>query len=196
MKKLLITLTLLFIGCAMFAQESSAPKAKKERMPMYVGANIGFDNWQSSNTDGSLKIRISSFEFEPIFGIKPFKKLPDSAIEFGLCFDTKGNGTSGNLKREAKFTALTVKYVHNFKPFAKIPKLSPFAFAGVAISGQHYEDDAPYTTEYSDVFGFTIPVGGGGKYAINEKFEAVAAAEFGLGSLLNFGMTAGINFKF
>jgi hypothetical protein len=146
--------------------------------------------------DGSVKVRINSFEFEPYFGMRPFKKQPNSAIEIGLRFDTEGNGTSGNLKRKAKFTALTARYVYNFKAFEKMPKLNAFAFGGITISGQHYEDDAPYTTEYSDVFGFTIPVGAGIKYSINEKFEAVAKAELGLGSLMNFGMTAGINFKF
>ncbi len=196
MKKLFITLTLLFIGCAMFAQESSAPEAKKERMPKYVGAAIGFGNWQSVDYSGSNPIRISSFEIDLTFGIRPFKKLPNSALEFGIKFDTTGTGTSGSISRSARVCGITAEFVYDFKSFTKLPKLNAFVFGGVNISSEGYSESGPTYDDSSSFNGFTIPVGAGIKYSINEKFEAVGRAEFGLGSLMNFGMTAGVNYKF
>ena len=196
MKKNFIILISLFIGCAMFAQESSASETKKERIPMYIGASIGFDNWQSVDYRGSDPIRISSFELDLTYGIRPFKKLPNSALEFGIKFDVDGSGTSGSISRTARVFGITAKFIYDFNNFTKLPKLNAFVFGGVNLSSEGYSESALYYDDSSTFFGFTIPVGAGIKYAINNNFEATAKVEFGLGSLMNFGITAGVNYKF
>lgn len=196
MKKFFITLTILLIGCAMFAQESSASETKKERMPMYIGAAVGFDNWQSVDYSRSNPIRITSFEIDVTYGIRPFKKIPNSALEFGIKYDTEGSGSSGSVSRSARVCGITAKYIYDFKSFTKLPKLNAFVFGGVNFSSEGYSESGRNYDDSSSANGFTIPVGAGIKYAINNKFEAIAKAEFGLGSLMDFGMTAGVNYKF
>lgn len=67
--------------------ETEAPAAESssgggKRPPMYIGVEMGYSSMDSFY-DGHL----GGFEAAPSFGIAPFSKLPDLALEFNLMMD-------------------------------------------------------------------------------------------------------------
>ena len=77
----------LFVCGGAFAQEAEAPAAESsggggKRPPMYIGVEMGYSSMDSFY-DGHL----GGFEAAPSFGIAPFSKLPDLALEFNLMMD-------------------------------------------------------------------------------------------------------------
>lgn len=194
MKKFFITLTVLFIGCAMFAQESLAPKAKKERMPMYVGASMGFDSYSPCDF-----YRVSAFAIEPRFGFSPFKNKQMS-IEINLRFATKSTNTVDKNKFEDTNFGMSAKYIYNFKPIEKFPKLNFYAGGGIGFLVNHctesFETVYAHKSKDTVIYKFQLPVCAGAKYQISNKFEGVAQMELGLGSMMEFSILAGVNYKF
>ena len=88
-KKVLVVAAVLalFVCGGAFAQEAEAPAAESsggggKRPPMYIGVEMGYSSMDSFY-DGHL----GGFEAAPSFGIAPFSKLPDLALEFNLMMD-------------------------------------------------------------------------------------------------------------
>lgn len=88
-KKVLVVAAVLalFVCGGAFAQEAEVPAAESsggggKRPPMYIGVEMGYSSMDSFY-DGHL----GGFEAAPSFGIAPFSKLPDLALEFNLMMD-------------------------------------------------------------------------------------------------------------
>ena len=110
-KKVLVVAAMLalFVCGGVFAQEAEvpeteapvaetpaaeAPAAKSssggggKRPPMYIGVEMGYSSMNSlSITAFNVSGHLGGFELVPSFGIAPFSKLPDLALEFNLMMD-------------------------------------------------------------------------------------------------------------
>lgn len=98
-KKVLLVATMLalFVCGGAFAQEAEAPAVESsngggKRPPMYIGVEMGYSSMDSFSFDfgegvGSVSGHLGGFEVVPSFGIAPFSKLPDLALEFNLLMD-------------------------------------------------------------------------------------------------------------
>lgn len=101
-KKVLLVATMLalFVWGGAFAQEAEAPAVESsngggKRPPMYIGVEMGYSSMDSfsANFDlgeelgSSVSGHLGGFEIVPSFGIAPFSKLPDLALEFNLLMD-------------------------------------------------------------------------------------------------------------
>ena len=196
MKKLLIILFTLFIGTAAFA----------ERPPMYAGAVMGFDG----HCGPYINHYFGSFAFEPHFGIYPFAKK-NMGIEASFRFATKNDfnygGYTGTGSYTESYTAFIVRYLYEFKAIEEIPKLNIYGIAGLGMAFRKFdwlcysntranETGNGWYTETEKRPCVTFPIGAGARYQIQDHIEAVAQAEFGLGYLLGFNLSVGVNYKF
>ena len=97
-KKVLIVAAMLalFVCGGAFAQEAEAPAAESsggggKRPPMYIGVEMGYSSMNSLSITADLLVNVSGhlggFELAPSFGIAPFSRLPDLALEFNLMMD-------------------------------------------------------------------------------------------------------------
>lgn len=103
-KKVLVVAAMLalFVCGGVFAQEAEVPETEAptaesssggggKRPPMYIGVEMGYSSMNSlSITAGDLvdvSGHLGGFELVPSFGIAPFSKLPDLALEFNLMMD-------------------------------------------------------------------------------------------------------------
>lgn len=86
----------LFVCGGAFAQEAEAPAAESsggggKRPPMYIGVEMGYSSMDSFSIAVADSVNVSGhlggFEAAPSFGIAPFSKLPDLALEFNLMMD-------------------------------------------------------------------------------------------------------------
>ena len=202
MKKVFIILFALFVGCALFAQEDSAPK---ELPPMYAGGVMGLDG----HCGPYMNHYFWSFAFEPHFGIYPFAKK-NMGIEASFRLVTKNEFNKGYSLKDyytETYTALFVRYMYEFKAFEDVPKLNIYSIAGFGIAFRQFEWPA-YSSSRADETGdgwylekenrpiVTIPLGAGVRYQLQDHLEAVAQAEFGLSYLLGFNLSVGVNYKF
>ena len=77
--------------------ETEAPAAESssggggKRPPMYIGVEMGYSSMNSLSITAADLVDVSGhlggFELVPSFGIAPFSKLPDLALEFNLMMD-------------------------------------------------------------------------------------------------------------
>ena len=77
--------------------ETEAPAAESssggggKRPPMYIGVEMGYSSMNSLSITAADLVNVSGhlggFELVPSFGIAPFSKLPDLALEFNLMMD-------------------------------------------------------------------------------------------------------------
>ena len=77
--------------------ETEAPAAESssggggKRPPMYIGVEMGYSSMNSLSITAAGLVNVSGhlggFELVPSFGIAPFSKLPDLALEFNLMMD-------------------------------------------------------------------------------------------------------------
>lgn len=97
-KKVLVVAAVLalFVCGGAFAQEAEAPAAESsggggKRPPMYIGVEMGYSSMNSLSITAAGLVNVSGhlggFEAAPSFGIAPFSKLPDLALEFNLMMD-------------------------------------------------------------------------------------------------------------
>ena len=84
----------LFVCGGAFAQEAEAPAAESsggggKRPPMYIGVEMGYSSMNNFSITGlgNVSGHLGGFEAAPSFGIAPFSKLPDLALEFNLMMD-------------------------------------------------------------------------------------------------------------
>ena len=112
MKKIVALLLIAVIAVGMLAgcgssKESAPAAAEKEaeapavessngggkRPPMYIGVEMGYSSMDSFSFNfgeelgGNVSGHLGGFEIVPSFGIAPFSKLPDLALEFNLLMD-------------------------------------------------------------------------------------------------------------
>ena len=101
-KKVLVVAAVLalFVCGGAFAQEAEAPETEApaaessggggKRPPMYIGVEMGYSSMNNlSIAAGPVDVfgHLGGFEAAPSFGIAPFSKLPDLALEFNLMMD-------------------------------------------------------------------------------------------------------------
>ena len=100
-KKVLVVAAMLalFVCGGVFAQEAEVPETEApaaesssggggKRPPMYIGVEMGYSSMNSlSITAFNVSGHLGGFELVPSFGIAPFSKLPDLALEFNLMMD-------------------------------------------------------------------------------------------------------------
>ena len=103
-KKVLVVAAMLalFVCGGAFAQEAETPEAEApaaessgggggKRPPMYIGVEMGYSSMNSLSITAADLVNVSGhlggFELVPSFGIAPFSKLPDLALEFNLMMD-------------------------------------------------------------------------------------------------------------
>lgn len=112
-KKVLVVAAMLalFVCGGVFAQEAEVPETEApvaetpeteapaaessgggggKRPPMYIGVEMGYSSMNSlSITAAGFNVsgHLGGFELVPSFGIAPFSKLPDLALEFNLMMD-------------------------------------------------------------------------------------------------------------
>ena len=113
-KKVLVVAAMLalFVCGGVFAQEAEVPETEApvaetpetqapaaesrgggggKRPPMYIGVEMGYSSMNSLSITAADLVNVSGhlggFELVPSFGIAPFSKLPDLALEFNLMMD-------------------------------------------------------------------------------------------------------------
>lgn len=113
-KKVLVVAAMLalFVCGGVFAQEAEVPETEApvaetpaaeapaaesssggggKRPPMYIGVEMGYSSMNSLSITAGDLVNVSGhlggFELVPSFGIAPFSKLPDLALEFNLMMD-------------------------------------------------------------------------------------------------------------
>lgn len=101
-KKVLVVAAMLalFVCGGAFAQEAEVPETEApvaessggggKRPPMYIGVEMGYSSMNSLSITADLvnvSGHLGGFEVVPSFGIAPFSKLPDLALEFNLMMD-------------------------------------------------------------------------------------------------------------
>ena len=102
-KKVLVVAAMLalFVCGGAFAQEAEVPETEApaaessggggKRPPMYIGVEMGYSSMNSLSITAADLVDVSGhlggFELVPSFGIAPFSKLPDLALEFNLMMD-------------------------------------------------------------------------------------------------------------
>ena len=113
-KKVLVVAAMLalFVCGGAFAQEAEVPETEApvaetpaaevpaaesssggggKRPPMYIGVEMGYSSMNSLSITAGDLVNVSGhlggFELVPSFGIAPFSKLPDLALEFNLMMD-------------------------------------------------------------------------------------------------------------
>lgn len=95
-KKVLVVAAVLalFVCGGAFAQEAEAPAAESsggggKRPPMYIGVEMGYSSMNTFSITDPVIVsgHLGGFEAAPSFGIAPFSKLPDLALEFNLMMD-------------------------------------------------------------------------------------------------------------
>ena len=122
-KKVLVAAAVLalFVCGGAFAQEAEAPAAESsggggKRPPMYIGVEMGYSSMNNFSITGlgNVSGHLGGFEAAPSFGIAPFSKLPDLALEFNLMMDfmkweTKTEGKDPEDETKTITTTQTLK---------------------------------------------------------------------------------------
>lgn len=123
-KKVLVVAAVLalFVCGGAFAQEAEAPETEApaaessggggKRPPMYIGVEMGYSSMNNfSIAAGSADVsgHLGGFEAAPSFGIAPFSKLPDLALEFNLMMDFMKWETKEKDENSDKTTTTTLK---------------------------------------------------------------------------------------
>lgn len=164
-KKVLVVAAVLalFVCGGAFAQEAEAPAAESsggggKRPPMYIGVEMGYSSMDSFSIAAAGLVNVSGhlggFEAAPSFGIAPFSKLPDLALEFNLMMDfmkweTKTEGEDESGKKTTTTTTLKgtviAPQILAVYTFCEGP-VRPFLGAGFGVninSGEFSTTDAP-----------------------------------------------------
>ena len=185
-KKVLVVAAVLalFVCGGAFAQEAEAPAAESssgggKRPPMYIGVEMGYSSMDSLSIAVADLVNVSGhlggFEAVPSFGIAPFSKLPDLALEFNLMMDFMKWETkteSDDLENEGKkiTTTQTLKgtviapQILAVYTFCEGP-VRPFLGAGFGVNIN--------SGEYSTT-GFTAKLKMGASFGIVTKAGVVA----------------------
>ena len=122
-KKVLVVAAVLalFVCGGAFAQEAEAaeteaPAAESsggggKRPPMYIGVEMGYSSMNNFSITGlgNVSGHLGGFEAAPSFGIAPFSKLPDLALEFNLMMDFMKWETKTKDENSDKTTTTTLK---------------------------------------------------------------------------------------
>ena len=123
-KKVLVVAAVLalFVCGGAFAQEAEVPETEApvaessggggKRPPMYIGVEMGYSSMDSfSIAAGLVNVsgHLGGFEAAPSFGIAPFSKLPDLALEFNLMMDFMKWETKTKDENSDKTTTTTLK---------------------------------------------------------------------------------------
>lgn len=150
----------LFVCGGAFAQEAEAPAAESssgggKRPPMYIGVEMGYSSMNNVSITGggffNASGYMSGFEAVPSFGIAPFSKLPDLALEFNLMMDFMKWETKEKDENSDKTTTTTLKgtviapQILAVYTFCEGP-VRPFLGAGFGVninSGEFSTTDAP-----------------------------------------------------
>lgn len=150
----------LFVCGGAFAQEAEAPAAESsggggKRPPMYIGVEMGYSSMDSLSIAVADLVNVSGhlggFEAAPSFGIAPFSKLPDLALEFNLMMDFMKWETKEKDENSDKTTTTTLKgtviapQILAVYTFCEGP-VRPFLGAGFGVninSGEFSTTDAP-----------------------------------------------------
>ena len=161
-KKVLVAAAVLalFVCGGAFAQEAEAPAAESssgggKRPPMYIGVAMGYSSMDSFSIAVADLVNVSGhlggFELVPSFGIAPFSKLPDLALEFNLMMDFMKWETKTKDENSDKTTTTTLKgtviapQILAVYTFCEGP-VRPFLGAGFGVninSGEFSTTDAP-----------------------------------------------------
>ena len=172
----------LFVCGGAFAQEAEAPAAESsggggKRPPMYIGVEMGYSSMNNVSITGggffNASGYMSGFEAVPSFGIAPFSKLPDLALEFNLMMDfmkwetkTEGEDESGKKTTTTETLKGTViaPQILAVYTFCEGP-VRPFLGAGFGVNIN--------SGEYSTT-GFTAKLKMGASFGIVTKAGVVA----------------------
>ena len=195
MKKFLTVLMVLFIGGLAFA----------ERPPMYAGMIMGFDYYHYNDW---FDYGMGSFGIEPHFGIRPISANRNMAFEAALKHAFKRTKKEDGMKLEGSCTAFIPRFMYDFKPLEQMNKLNFFVGGGIGIESvklkaygdssggnSYYSYGIDWSVEGKDTFVF-FETDAGARYQIRDFLEAEARTEIGLGKLMSFSLSAGVNFKF
>ena len=184
-KKVLVVAAVLalFVCGGAFAQEAEAPAAESsggggKRPPMYIGVEMGYSSMDSFSIAaglGNVSGHLGGFEAAPSFGIAPFSKLPDLALEFNLMMDfmkweTKTEGKDPEDETKTITTTQTLKgtviapQILAVYTFCEGP-VRPFLGAGFGVNIN--------SGEYSTT-GFTTKFKMGASFGIVTKAGVVA----------------------
>lgn len=183
-KKVLVVAAVLalFVCGGAFAQEAEAPAAESnsgggKRPPMYIGVEMGYSSMDSLSIAAAGLVNVSGhlggFEAAPSFGIAPFSKLPDLALEFNLMMDfmkweTKTEGEDESGKKTTTTTTLKgtviAPQILAVYTFCEGP-VRPFLGAGFGVNIN--------SGEYSTT-GFTTKLKMGASFGIVTKAGVVA----------------------
>ena len=172
----------LFVCGGAFAQEAEAPAAESsggggKRPPMYIGVEMGYSSMNNFSITGlgNVSGHLGGFEAAPSFGIAPFSKLPDLALEFNLMMDfmkweTKTEGKDPEDETKTITTTETLKgtviapQILAVYTFCEGP-VRPFLGAGFGVNIN--------SGEYSTT-GFTAKLKMGASFGIVTKAGVVA----------------------
>lgn len=129
------------------------------RPPMYAGVEMGYSTIDSSAVVDKFS-HFGAFELTPVFGIAPFSKLPDLALEFNFMMDfakskhtiaTVENGKNTTKTYELKANIFTPQILAVYT-FCDGP-VRPFAGAGIGINFNTGKIDGEIetNTKYEDI---------------------------------------------
>ena len=159
--------------------ETEAPAAESssgggKRPPMYIGVEMGYSSMDSLSIAAAGLVNVSGhlggFEAAPSFGIAPFSKLPDLALEFNLMMDFMKWETKEKDENSDKTTTTTLKgtviapQILAVYTFCEGP-VRPFLGAGFGVNIN--------SGEYSTT-GFTAKLKMGASFGIVTKAGVVA----------------------
>lgn len=188
----------LFVCGGAFAQEAEAPAAKSssggggKRPPMYIGVEMGYSSMNSLSITAGDSVDVSGhlggFELVPSFGIAPFSKLPDLALEFNLMMDfmkwetkTEGEDKSGKKTTETLKGTVIAPQILAVYTFCEGP-VRPFLGAGFGVninSGEY--STTGFTTKFKMGASFGIVTKAGVVATIpNTKFDLLFLARHNL----------------
>ena len=172
----------LFVCGGAFAQEAEAPAAESsggggKRPPMYIGVEMGYSSMNNFSITGlgNVSGHLGGFEAAPSFGIAPFSKLPDLALEFNLMMDFMKWETKTK-KVDPKDSNKTITTTYTLKGTVIAPQIlavytfcegpvRPFLGAGFGVNIN--------SGEYSTT-GFTAKLKMGASFGIVTKAGVVA----------------------
>ena len=165
-KKVLVVAAMLalFVCGGVFAQEAEVPETEApvaetpeneapaaessggggKRPPMYIGLEMGYSSMNSLSITAADLVNVSGhlggFELVPSFGIAPFSKLPDLALEFNLMMDfmkqeikiDDPEGSDSTITQTTKITVIAPQILAVYT-FCEGP-VRPFLGAGFGVN--------------------------------------------------------------
>lgn len=156
-KKVLVVAAMLalFVCGGVFAQEAEVPETEApaaesssggggKRPPMYIGVEMGYSSMNSLSITAEDLVNVSGhlggFELVPSFGIAPFSKLPDLALEFNLMMDfmkqeikiTDPENSDSTITQTTKITVIAPQILAVYT-FCEGP-VRPFLGAGFGVN--------------------------------------------------------------